>query len=78
MCYLDDFHRSLASLAKGQVFNPETHKPWTDQDANQRWDLAQKEAVRDKANCDLIASLPFLQKKLQELESQSQTSAKQN
>jgi hypothetical protein len=68
---LQDYHRALDNLAKEQTYNAETRRPWTEQDANARWDQAQKEAAKDKANCDLIASLPFLEKKLQELEGQS-------
>jgi hypothetical protein len=74
---LQDYHRSLDSLAKEQSYNADTRRPWTEQDANARWDQAQKEAAKDKANCDLIASLPFLEKKLQELQGQSQSSDKQ-
>jgi hypothetical protein len=73
---LADYHRSLQNLAREQTFNPETKKPWTEQDANTHWEQAQKEAAKDKSNCDLIASLPFLEKKLQELQSKSQASDK--
>jgi hypothetical protein len=71
---LQDYHRSLESLAKEQAYNGETRRPWNEQDASARWDQAQKEAAKDKANCDLIASLPFLEKKLQELEGRSSES----
>jgi len=73
---LQDYHRSLDSLAKEQAYNAETRRPWNEQDANARWDQVQKEAAKDKTNCDLIASLPFLVKKLQELEGQTQSSNK--
>ena len=75
---LEEYHRALQNLAKVGAFNMETKRPWTDQDANARWEEAQKEAANDKINCELIASLPFLQKKLQELESKSQASEKRN
>jgi hypothetical protein len=39
---LEEHHRSLGNLAKQRVFNPEKHRPWTDKDAAERWDLAQK------------------------------------
>src|SRR6202140_2389844 len=55
---LEDYHRSLENLAKERVFNPEKRRPWTDQDAAERWDLVQKQAASDKANCQLVASLP--------------------
>jgi len=65
---LEDYHRSLDSLALQGSFNPTTKRPWTKQDADARWAEAQREAVRDKANCELVASLPDLQKKLQALQ----------
>lgn len=68
---LDDFHRSLDSLVLGRVFNPETKRPWTQEDANARWEQVQKQAIDDKAKCDLVASLPFLQKKLDDLQRQA-------
>jgi hypothetical protein len=71
---LEDYHRSLDNLALQGVFNPETHKPWNQQDANVRWVEVQKEAVTDQANCALIASLPDLQKKLQTLQQQAASS----
>ena len=68
---LDDFHRSLDSLVLGRVFNPETKRPWTREDANARWQQVQKQALDDKAKCDLVASLPSLQKKLDDLQRQA-------
>jgi hypothetical protein len=75
---LAEYHRSLDNLAREGVFNAETRRPWNAQDASARWDEAQKEAVKDKANCDLIASLPFLEKKLQELQGKTQASDQKN
>lgn len=72
---LTDYHRSLDSLAMGRAFNPDTHRPWTQQDADTRWAEVQKQAAQDQANCALVASLPFLQKKLQELQQQAAVSA---
>src|SRR5579863_9322883 len=63
---LTEYHRSLDNLAQQGVFNPETHKPWNQQDADARWTEVQKEAVEDQANCTLVNSLPDLQKKLQQ------------
>lgn len=68
---LDDFHRSLNSLVLGRVFNPETKRPWSQEDANARWEQVQKQALDDKAECDLVASLPFLQKRLDDLQQQT-------
>jgi hypothetical protein len=67
---LDEFHRSLDNLAREGVFNPVTHRPWSAQDADARWQQVQKEAVTDRANCELVASLPDLQKKLDDLQKQ--------
>ena len=68
---LDDYHRSLESLAQGGGFNPATKRPWNQQDADTRWAEVQKQALQDQTNCALVASLPELQKKLQELEQQA-------
>jgi len=70
---LEDYHRSLERLAQGGGFNPETKRPWSQEDANLRWTLAQQEAVKDQADCALVSSLPDLQKKLQELQQAAAT-----
>jgi hypothetical protein len=68
---LEDYHRSLESLAQQKVFNPEKRRPWTDQDAAERWEQVKQQAVKDKDNCALVASLPDLEKRLDELEKKS-------
>lgn len=68
---LEEYHRSLESLAMQRVFNPETKRPWSEEDAVARWDQVQKEAAEDKANCALVASLPDLQKRLDDLQKQT-------
>jgi hypothetical protein len=75
---LEEYHRSLDNLAKQQVFNPEKHRPWTDQDAAERWDQVQKQAASDQANCQLVASLPALEKQLDDLEKTSPAPEKKN
>jgi hypothetical protein len=70
---LQDYHRSLDNLSAQGAFNPETRRPWNKQDAEARWAQVQKEAVTDQANCAAAASLPFLEKKLKELQQQSGT-----
>src|SRR5580692_12071389 len=75
---LEEYHRSLENLAKQQVFNPEKRRPWTEQDATERWEQVQKQAVSDQANCQLIASLPALEKQLDELEKTSPAPEKKN
>ena len=52
-----------------------TKRPWSKQDADARWAQVQKDAVTHQANCAAVASLPFLEKKLKELEQQSGTPA---
>lgn len=76
---LDDYHRSLTSLATTGAFNPETKRPWNQEDAEARWAEVQKQAQTDRTNCALVASLPDLQKKLQELQAAAaQASPAQN
>ncbi len=60
-----------------RVFNPATKKPWGQEDADARWDEVRKQALSDKANCALVASLPDLQKKLDELQQQAAAAPKQ-
>lgn len=68
---LDEYHRSLDSLAMQRVFNPATKRPWSQEDADARWKEVVKLAHDDHATCDLVASLPDMQKKLQEMELQA-------
>ena len=75
---LEEYHHSLENLAKERVFNLEKHRPWTEQDAAERWDLVQKQAASDQANCQLVASLPALEKQLDELEKNSPKPATKN
>jgi hypothetical protein len=70
---LQDYRRSLDNLAAQGAYNPETRRPWSKQDADARWAQVQKDAVTHQANCAAVASLPFLEKKLKELEQQSGT-----
>jgi len=71
---LEEYHRSLESLVRQGIFNPEKHKPWSERDAADRWEEVKKEAAKDKANCDLVASLPALQKEVDELETKTDAS----
>jgi len=68
---LEEYHRSLENLAKQQVFNPEKHRPWSEQDAAERWEQVQKQAASDQANCQLVTGLPALEKQLDDLEKTS-------
>ena len=65
---LEDYHRSLENLAQQRAYNPEKHRPWTEQDAALRWEQVKQEAIKEKSNCALMSSLPELEKKLEELE----------
>jgi hypothetical protein len=65
---LNEYHRSLASLAREHVYNPERHRPWTEEDAADRWEQVKRQAAKDKENCQLVASLSDLQKQLEGLE----------
>jgi hypothetical protein len=73
---LEEYHRSLENLAREHVFNPETRRPWSEADAAARWAHVQKEAVQNKADCQIVATLPALQQQLEELEKKPQTSEK--
>jgi hypothetical protein len=75
---LDDYHRSLDSLAAQHVFNPETKRPWDQKDADARWQQVQLEAAKNKADCALVASLPDLQKQLDALQQQAAASQSGN
>jgi hypothetical protein len=68
---LAEYHRSLESLAQQRSFNPETKRPWSEEDAMAKWEQAQKQAADDRTNCALVASLPELQKKLDDLQKQA-------
>jgi hypothetical protein len=73
---LEDYHRSLESLAQQRVFNPETKRPWNEEDAIARWEMVQKQAAEDRTNCGLIAHLPEMEKKLDELQKQAAAQSK--
>jgi hypothetical protein len=67
---LEDYHRSLMHMAEEGIFNPETKKPWNAEDANTRWERAKKQAATDQASCAVAASLPDLEKQLDDLQKQ--------
>jgi hypothetical protein len=75
---LEEYHRSLENLARQQIFNPEKRRPWTDQDATERWEQVKEQALKDKANCELVASLPALEKQLDDMEKAQPASDKKN
>jgi len=65
---LEEYYRSLENLVKAQVFNPDKRRPWSLEDAKQRWEEVKKQAQADQEKCELVQSLPELEKRLQELE----------
>jgi len=71
--YLNSGHEGRRSA---WLFNPETRRPWSQEDANTRWEQVRKQALEDKAKCDQVASLPDLQKKLDDLQQQAAGSPK--
>jgi hypothetical protein len=68
---LQDYHRSLNSLVLQQAYNFETKQPWDQLEADKRWAEAQQLAITDKTNCQLVTSLPDMQKQLEELQQQA-------
>lgn len=65
---LDDYDKSLQNLVRDRVFNPERKRPWSPEDAKGRMELVRKQALEDKANCELIANRANYEKQLHELE----------
>ena len=73
---LEEYHHSLESLAQQQAFNPETKRPWNEEDAIAKWEQVRKQAADDKDNCALVANLPELQKRLDDLQKQAAAQSK--
>ena len=65
---LEEYHQSLDNLVKAQVYNPEKRRPWSEEDANARWEQVKKEALHDKEICKLVELLPQLEKRVKEME----------
>jgi uncharacterized protein YabN with tetrapyrrole methylase and pyrophosphatase domain len=53
---------------KAEVYNPAKRRAWTLEDAKERWEEVKKQAQDDKRKCELVQSLPKLEKRLQELQ----------
>ena len=66
---LSELQTSLQNLVKDQVFNPQKKRLWTAADTDERMKIAQSQANQDRRNCNLVAKLPEMVKKLAELES---------
>jgi hypothetical protein len=65
---LEEYFHSLESLVKAEVYNPAKRRAWTLEDAKERWEEVRQQALEDKRKCELVASLPKLEKRLQELQ----------
>ena len=66
---LEEYFHSLENLVKVGHFNPEKQHPWTPEDLKEREEEATKQAQEDKRKCELVQSVPKLEKRLQELQS---------
>ena len=47
---LEEYFHSLENLVKAQAFNPDKRRPWSLQDAKERWKVVKKQAQEDKGN----------------------------
>ena len=73
---LEEFAHSMENLVKAQVFNPAKKRPWTLEDAKERWEEVKKQAQEDRQKCELVRSLPELEKRLEELQQRAAASDK--
>jgi ribosomal protein L29 len=65
---LDEYFHSLENLVKAEVYNPAKRRPWSLEDAKERWEEVKKQAKEDKEKCELVRTLPQLEKQLAELQ----------
>jgi tRNA nucleotidyltransferase/poly(A) polymerase len=75
---LEEYSHALENLVKAEVYNPDKRRPWSLQDAKDRWEEVKKQAEEDKKKCELVKSLPQLEKQLQDLEAKSENPEKKN
>jgi tRNA nucleotidyltransferase/poly(A) polymerase len=73
---LEEYLRSLESMVKAEVYNRDKRRPWTLEDAKERWEEVKRQAQDDKRKCELVQSLPKLEQELQELQAAAATAAK--
>jgi hypothetical protein len=64
---LEGYFSSLESLVKAGSYNAAKRRAWTPEDAKEREEDAKRQAQEDKRMCELVLSLPKLEKRLQEL-----------
>jgi hypothetical protein len=55
---LEEYFRSLENLVKSQVFNPAKRRPWTLEDAKERWEEVKRQAQEYREKCELVRRLP--------------------
>ena len=65
---LEEYFHSLESFVKTGVYNRAKGRNWTLEDAKERREEVKQQAQEDKRKCELVASLPKLEKRLQELQ----------
>ncbi len=65
---LEEYFQSLENLVKAGIYNPAKRRAWTLEDAKERWEEVKKQAQDDKRKCELVRSLPEMEKQLDELE----------
>jgi hypothetical protein len=70
---LEEYFRSLEALVKAEVYNPAKRRAWSLEDAKERWEEVKRQAQEDKVKCELVQTLPKLEKRLQELEAAAST-----
>jgi hypothetical protein len=75
---LEDYHRALDDRARAKAFNPQTRRPWSEEDAAARWEEVKKQAAKDMETCALVASLPELQKRLEQMQAAQSASPPKN
>lgn len=75
---LEEYSHALENLVKAEVYNPDKRRPWSLQDAKERWEEVKRQAQEDKQKCELVKSLPQLEKKLRELEANNASPEKKD
>jgi hypothetical protein len=71
---LEAYSQSLENLVQAQTFNPAKRRPWSAEDAKERRDEVKKEAQEDRQKCELVRSLPELERQLRELQNNTAAS----
>ena len=59
-----------------RIYNPAKRRAWTLEGAKERWEEVKKQARDDKRKCELVASLPKLEKR-QELQAAADADKKE-